>query len=183
VCSRTASVQREQLTLRAGKPSSGETSMIRLSRSIAGLIAATLGMSATAQYAAAQTSQDQADVRRAVLDYVEGFYEGDTAKLVRSIRPEVYKYGFWRHRDSTSYAGEQMTWSEIIGYAKNVKANNRQAPASAPKEVALLEVLDQTASAKLTASWGIDYLLLGKFAGRWMITHVLWQSPPRSKTS
>jgi hypothetical protein len=41
-------------------------------------------------------------------------------------------------------------------------------------------VLDQTASAKLTASWGIDYLLLAKYDGRWMITHVLWQTPPRT---
>ena len=34
------------------------------------------------------------DVRRAVLDYVEGFYEGDTAKLVRALRPDMSKYGF-----------------------------------------------------------------------------------------
>lgn len=42
------------------------------------------------------------------------------------------------------------------------------------------EVQDQTAAAKLTASWGTDYLPLGKQDGRWMITHVTWQShPPR----
>jgi hypothetical protein len=37
--------------------------------------------------------------------------------------------------------------------------------------------MDQTASAKLTAQWGIDYLLLARYDGRWMITHVLWQGP------
>ena len=31
---------------------------------------------------------------------------------------------------------------------------------------------DQTASAKLTAWWGTDYLLLGKYDGRWMISSV-----------
>ncbi|MBC7790917.1 MAG: nuclear transport factor 2 family protein, partial [Anaerolineae bacterium] len=41
------------------------------------------------------------------------------------------------------------------------------------------DVLDQTASAKLTAWWGTDYLLLGKYDGKWMISHVLWQSPKR----
>ena len=121
---------------------------------------------------------DREGVRRAVLDYVEGFYEGDTAKLVRSIRPEVYKYGFWLPRDSTRYVGEKMPWPEFLSYANGVKKNNRQAKADAPKEIQLLDVLDQTASAKLTAWWGTDYLLLGKFDGRWMITHVLWQSPP-----
>jgi predicted lipid-binding transport protein (Tim44 family) len=39
------------------------------------------------------TPADREAVRRAVLDYVEGFYEGDSVKLARSIRPEVYKYG------------------------------------------------------------------------------------------
>jgi hypothetical protein len=127
----------------------------------------------------AQTAADSQAVRRAALDYVEGFYEGDTAKLVRSIRPDVYKYGFWRQRDSTRYVGEQMTWPEFLEFARNVKANNRPAPATAPKTIELFDVLDQTASAKITAWWGTDYLLLGKFSGRWMITHVLWQSPPR----
>jgi hypothetical protein len=124
------------------------------------------------------SAADREGVRRAVLDYVEGFYEGDTAKLVRSIRPEVYKYGFFWSRDSSKYVGEPMPWSEILGYARRVKQNNRPAPATAVKDVAVLEVLDQTAAAKLTAYWGTDYMLVGKFGDRWMITHVLWQTPP-----
>lgn len=42
----------------------------------------------------------------------------------------------------------------------------------------MYDVQDQTASAKLTAWWGTDYLLLAKEKGRWMIIAVLWQSPP-----
>jgi hypothetical protein len=132
--------------------------------------------------ALAQSSADSAGVRRALLDYIEGFYEGDTSKLVRSVRPDVYKLGFFRPRDSTRYAAaEPMTWKEILDYARGVRARNQPAPATAPKGVLLLEVLDQTASGKVTAWWGTDYILAGKFDGRWMITHVLWQSPgPRT---
>jgi hypothetical protein len=72
-----------------------------------------------------------------------------------------------------------MTWPEFHAYANRVKASGRPTPASAPRAIALLDVLDRTASAKLPASWGTDYLLLGKFDDRWMITHVLWQSPAR----
>ena len=55
------------------------------------------------------------DVRRAVLDYVEGFYEGDTVKLGRALRPDLSKYGFWR--DSTGkYKGERMSFAEAIAY-------------------------------------------------------------------
>jgi hypothetical protein len=129
----------------------------------------------------AATSEDRDAVRRAVLDYVEGFYEGDSAKLARSVRPEIYKYGFWRQRDSTRYAGEQMKYQEFFDYARRVRQNNRPAPPTAPKTVEVYDVQNQSASAKLTAFWGTDYLLLGKYDGKWMISSVLWQSPPKAK--
>jgi hypothetical protein len=135
-----------------------------------------LSVPARAQTPADRTAE-RAAVTSAALDYLEGFYEGDTAKLVRSIRPEVFKYGFEWLKDKSRYEGERMSWDEILGYARRFKANNRTTPATAPKKVELLDVLDQTAAAKVTAWWGTDYLLLGKYDGRWMISHVLWQSP------
>ena len=127
------------------------------------------------------SSAEREAVRRAVLDYVEGFYEGDSLKLARAVRPEIFKYGFWKARDSTRYAGEQMKYPEFFDYARRVKQNNRQAPPTAPKVVDLYDVQDQTAAAKLTASWGTDYLLLGKYDGKWMISSVMWQGPPARK--
>ena len=137
-------------------------------------------VAATAVQAQSAKSPDAEAVRRAALDYVEGFYEGDTVKLVRALRPEMYKYGFWKNGGTSAYAGSQMTFAQALAYANRVKARNTPAPASAPKTVQVLDVMDQTASAKLTAQWGIDYLLLAKFDGRWMITHVLWQGPHAS---
>jgi hypothetical protein len=128
--------------------------------------------------AAQQMRPDTAGVRQAVLDYVEGFYLGDSSRFVRSISPDVFKYGYYIPRGTTAYVGERMQWREFHAYANRVKAQGRQQPASAPREITIFEVLDQTASAKLTAYWGVDYLLLGKVNGRWMITHVLWQTPP-----
>jgi hypothetical protein len=149
---------------------------LRAALAVLAIAAVTLAPRAAAAQSAAS---DREAVRRAVLDYVEGFYEGDTARLVRSVRPEVYKYGFARHRDSTSYRGMQMTWRGFHDYANGVKASNKPTPAAAPKEITIFEVQDQTASAKLTAWWGTDYLLLARYDGRWMISSVLWQSPPR----
>ena len=148
-------------------------------RSLA-LVALLLGLFslAPATRAGAQAADDRAAVRRAVLDYVEGFYEGDTAKLARSVRPDVAKSGFWRARDSSSYVWEAMPWEEFVSYANRVKARGRPAPASAPKTIVVFDVQDRTASAKLTAFWGTDYILLGKYDGRWRVSHVLWQSAP-----
>ncbi|MBK8247308.1 MAG: nuclear transport factor 2 family protein [Gemmatimonadetes bacterium] len=126
----------------------------------------------------AQAPADRDGVRRAAMDYLEGFYEGDSTKHLRSIRPEVYKYGFYKPAADKPYQGNQMTWAGFMDFTRNVRTRKNFAPATAPKEVAILEVQDQTAAAKVTAWWGTDYLLLGKFDDRWMVTHVLWQSPP-----
>jgi hypothetical protein len=120
-------------------------------------------------------------VRLAVLDYVEGFYEGDTTRLRRSVWPEVRKWGYARRGQGTeaAYRGMAMAFPDgFMGYARGVREGRTRTPAGAPKEIAVFDVQDQTASAKLTAWWGTDYLLLAKEQGRWMITHVLWQSPP-----
>ncbi|MGH9887509.1 MAG: nuclear transport factor 2 family protein [bacterium] len=132
---------------------------------------------ATASGSRPASAQEQEAVRRAALDYLEGFYEGDTAKLVRALRPEMFKYGFWKEKDSTRYSAEKMTYDEAIAYARRFKASKRTTPATAPREVQLFDVQNQTASAKVRAWWGTDYLLLGKYDGRWMISHILWQGP------
>ena len=140
---------------------------------------ALVALSAAPRFARAQTAADSAGARRAALDYLEGFYEGDSTKHLRSIRPDVFKYGFWIPRDSTRYQGERMTWPEFMDYTRRFKARGATTPATAPRMVRLLDMMDVTAAARVDAWWGTDYLLLGKYDGRWMVSSVLWQSPPR----
>lgn len=128
----------------------------------------------------AQQGGDRGAVQRAVLDYVEGFYEGDTTKLQRSVWLEVRKYGYGRPPGAANYRGMAMPYAGFMSFAKGVQAGRNRPPQGATKQIEIFDVQDQTASAKLTAWWGTDYLLLAKIDGRWMITHVLWQSlPPR----
>ena len=128
---------------------------------------------------AQQSSTAERDaVRRAALDYLEGFYEGDSAKIVRSVRPDVRKAGYYKGQNATTYTAEEMPYADFLSYVRNFRKNNRTTPASAPREVTVGEVNDQTATAKVLAWWGIDYLQLAKYDGKWMIVNVMWQSPP-----
>ena len=52
-------------------------------------------------------------------------------------------------------------------------------PKDAPKEVVIFDMTDQIATAKLTAWWGIDYMHLAKYDGKWKIVNVLWQTHPQ----
>lgn len=121
-------------------------------------------------------SPDEAGVRRAALDYLEGFYEGDDDKLRRSIHPEVSKFGFARPDPSQAYRRIPMSYEQMFEFAGGVREGRGVPPAGAPKEVLPLDVRDQTAVVRVVAWWGQDYLQMAKYDGRWMIVHVLWQS-------
>jgi hypothetical protein len=125
----------------------------------------------------AQTAQDKKEVERALLDYIEGFYEGDTVKLSRSVADYSVKYGYWKDDKTNRYAGEAMSHKEMIDYAVGIKAKNRQRKLTPLEKTQIFEIQESIASAKVTAWWGIDYVLLEKIDNKWMIRMVLWQGP------
>jgi hypothetical protein len=122
-------------------------------------------------------ARDTAGVRAASADYLDGFYKGDSTLHVRSIHPSVYKYGFSRQPNG-EFRGMQMQWPQFHAFANRVKAGQVKTPPNAPYDIQVLDIADQTAATKVTAWWGIDYLLMARVDGRWQIYHVMWQSPP-----
>lgn len=140
-----------------------------------------LTMAISFSTAQAQFTDEREAVRLAVLDYVEGVYNVDPSRIERSVHPELAKRGFWDDKAKAGgYASGQMTYPQLIEVAKTWNKNGRLKK-DAPKEITIFEVLDQTASAKLVAQWGIDYFHLAKYEGKWKIVNVLWQSPPPKK--
>lgn len=124
------------------------------------------------------SAQEKEKVERACLNYIEGFYEGDTTKLVAALKPSMYKIGYWKNENTGVYNFDgQMTYRAAMDYAKNVMAKKNFAKPDAPKKVQVLDVGNSIASAKVTAWWGIDYILLSKQGDKWIIEQVLWEGP------
>ena len=74
-------------------------------------------------------------IEGACLDYIEGFYEGDTAKIIRNIKPSLYKFGYWKNKASGKYeVDEKMTYQEAIKYARNVYEKKKFAKENSPKK-------------------------------------------------
>ncbi len=142
-------------------------------------LAALLTLSLSSVVNASANKADEDAVRQAVLDYVEGVYNVDPSRIERSVHPKLAKIGFYRSpTDPTYRAGNGMTFDGLIEVAKTWNKSGKLRK-DAPKEITLFEVLDQVATAKLVAEWGIDYLHLAKFDGKWLIVNVIWQSPPK----
>jgi hypothetical protein len=146
--------------------------------SILGLI---LAMALLATDAAAQTARDdEAGVRAAVLDYVDAIYEVEPDRIERSVSKDLVKRGYWRESPDAAYEEFPMTYEQLHQLASHWNADGHLDTSTAVKEIVVLDVLDKTASAKLVADWGVDYMHLAKVDGRWMIKNIIWQSPPRS---
>ena len=131
--------------------------------------------------ALAQTRDaDREAVRLAALDYVEGVYNVQPDRIERSVHTSLVKRGFYKDTAAGPYNESPMTYEQLVRLAGNWNKEGKRD--TSIKDVAVLDVLDQTAVAKVTASWGIDYMLLAKYGDRWKITQILWQShPPKPK--
>ncbi|MEK6286966.1 MAG: nuclear transport factor 2 family protein [Acidobacteriota bacterium] len=127
--------------------------------------------------ALSQSNDERDMVRQAVLDYVEGVYQVEPARIERSVHPDLSKHGYWREKGKDGYTTGKMSYAELVEVAKTWNKSGKR-PKDAPKEITIFDVQDQTASAKLVAAWGTDYFHLAKYNGKWMIVNVLWQSPP-----
>lgn len=128
----------------------------------------------------AQTVDEREAVKQAVLDYVEGIYNVEPARVERSVHADMAKRGFFKKKGENNYSTEPMTFQQLVETAKSFNKSGKL-PKDAAREVIIYEVLDQTASAKLTAIWGIDYMHLAKYDGKWKIVNVLWQTIPKQK--
>jgi hypothetical protein len=126
---------------------------------------------------AAQTATDKVAVRQAALDYVEGIYTVDTSRIERSVHRNLTKRGFWREPVEANYRPESvMTFDQLMKLTASWNKDGKRD--TSIKQVEVLDVLDQTASAKVVASWGIDYMHLAKYDGRWQIINIVWQAHP-----
>ena len=125
----------------------------------------------------AQTENHRA-IEKTRLNYVEGFYEGDTLKLKAALKPKLYKFGYWKNKDTGIYEfSSQMTYQKALDYANKVRNNKSQKDENAIRKIEVLDVGHHIAAAKVTAWWGIDYMLLSKDNGQWMIEQVIWEGP------
>lgn len=133
--------------------------------------------------ALAQTTpaDDVAGVRQACFNYIDAFYKADTTLAYQSIHPTLQKRGFSFNQQTSSYSKQlEMPFSALVRLANVWNKDGKRTTTDSPRAVNVFEVADKTATAKVTAVWGIDYIHLIKENDRWMIVNVLWQSPPKS---
>src|SRR5262249_42758270 len=123
------------------------------------------------------SAADQAAIKQAALDYIEGWYEGNADRMERSLHPELAKRIVRTDPKTGRSRLDQMSAMTLVqgtrgGFGKRTPKDKQQ------KDVTILDIFGNTASVKVVATDWIDYLHIAKFNGKWVIVNVLWEMKP-----
>lgn len=124
----------------------------------------------------AQSKSDADLIKQAALDYIEGWYEGDAARMERALHPDVAKRIVRVDQRGRNSLGQLSAMGLV--QATREKGGKDIPKEKQQKDVTVLDIFGNTASAKIIASGWIDYLHLAKWNGRWVIVNVLWELKP-----
>lgn len=116
-------------------------------------------------------------VVQAALDYAESYYQRDPTRIERSVSRSLDKLGYVRGADG-AWEAHPMRYEDLHGMIARLRDGEWEPPPG-PKEVEVLDLLDQTALVKLTGAWGVDYMQLHREGEAWHIRQVLWQTAPQ----
>lgn len=125
-----------------------------------------------------QDNSDEAQIETTLNNYIDAFYKGDTTKLKEAIKPRLNKFGYWKNKESGNYEYyAHMSYEKAMDFVQRMKDEGRSRDENEIRTVEVLDIGNHVASAKVIASWGIDYVLLSKDDDKWMIEQVIWEGP------
>lgn len=128
------------------------------------------------QAARAQSAADTAAIRAAALDYIEGWYAADGARMERALHPELAKRNVVSDAQGRSRLTQMSAMSLVQGTRRGGGAD---IPVAQRKnDVRILDVYGGAASVRVTAASWVDYMHLARVNGRWVIVNVLWENGP-----
>lgn len=124
-----------------------------------------------------QTGGPQKEIEKTVLNYAEGWYEGDASKMESSLHPDLAKRTVETNEKGRSRINELSSLGLVQvtrpGYGKSTPEEKRL------KAVRILDVFNNMATVRLEMADWVDYMHLAKFNGKWVIVNVLWEPKPK----
>jgi Putative lumazine-binding len=121
---------------------------------------------------------ERAAIERAVLDYFEGWFDGDPVRMAHALHPELVK----RSLDTTpAQRGRLRTLSaeEMIEATARGEGTN-QRPRDLRLEIEVEDILGNLANVTVRSAVYTEYLHLARTSAGWKIVNDLWQPTPRA---
>ncbi len=129
----------------------------------------------------AVSPSDATAIKQTALDYIEGWYEGNAERMERSVHPELAKRIVTTDPATGKSKLDQMGAMTLVQRTRSA-IGTKIPKDQQQKDVVILDVFENAASVRITATDWIDYLHMARFNGRWVIVNVLWELKPQKKS-
>jgi hypothetical protein len=125
--------------------------------------------------------KEKAAIKQAALDYAEGYYEGSAERMERAVHSLLYKRGLMKANNQGDPFLVFMNSEVLIEAARS--GRGKVDPDKRNISVAVLDLNEHTASARVFTVQFNDFLHLAKVNGQWKIVNVLWCPPVQQPTA
>jgi hypothetical protein len=119
------------------------------------------------------SAADAAAIRACVLDYFEGWFDGDPARMDRALHPGLAKHPIGQDRDR-SQALDLTTKEEMVEATRQGRGRGRDVPDRAIR-IEIASVSGDIASVVVHSAVYVEYALLARTSDGWRITSTLWR--------
>ncbi len=116
---------------------------------------------------------DSAAIRDSLLDYFEGWFEGDAARMDRALHPGLAKHALGQGPDRSDTL-DLTTKNEMVEATRQGRGRSRDLPDRAIR-IDVASFSGDIASAIVHSTVYVEYALLARTADGWRITSTLWR--------
>lgn len=127
---------------------------------------------------AEDVTDDTAGIIAAAADYIEGWYQGDPARMERALHPQLAKRLIAADPATGVNAVQHMDAATLVSYVE--RRAGKPAPEVQIKNVNILSVYGDIATVRAEMNDWVDLLHLGRFAEGWRIVNVIWALKPKA---
>jgi hypothetical protein len=129
--------------------------------------------------AAESSADDRAAVVRTALDYFEGWFDGDAARIERALHPELAKRSLG-HASSGAERLATLTARQMVEATARGEGK-REDPGDRRIEVDVEHLHGTIANATVRSAVYVEYLQLVHIRHGWKIVNALWTSATPSQ--
>jgi hypothetical protein len=119
------------------------------------------------------TEHDLAAIRAAILDYFEGWFDGDAARMGRALHPALAKRSYGQDADRAP-ALSSITADEMVGWTEKGSGRAR-AGDDRMIDIRIDDVSGGIASAQVRSEHYIEYIHLVATVDGWKILNTIWR--------
>jgi hypothetical protein len=116
---------------------------------------------------------DAAAIGSCLLDYFEGWFEGDAGRMDRALHPGLAKHCLGQDPERSETL-DVTTKDEMVEATKQGRGRQRDLPDRAIR-IDIASVSDGIASVVLHSAVYVEYALLARTGDGWRITSTLWR--------